>query len=162
MPMLVELEAKEVICRLPGGASSLLVKSQYGQLMVLKSASSAQGPNVLANEWLGSQVLELLGLRSRVARPMRLPTSFNKRFERNQYGLAFDFIEHRDDRWCFEWLPSNLLSKLANAEDFVGALVLDCWAGSTDRRQALYVGAPGDWFTAVFIDNGQLFGSTLR
>lgn len=152
------ISLKEVICCLPGGTQSLVVRDIEGKLYTLKCPKNPQGPNVLANEWLGSQMLTLLGLHSPRVHSVRVPANFLGTGATEFFGLVSDFIESRHDRCCFELLPRKLSPKLANADHFIGALIFDTWVGSTDRRQALYVQAPGSWFTAIFIDNGQLFG----
>lgn len=129
-----------------------------GKLYTLKCPENPQGQNVLANEWLGNQILILLGFHTPRVYVVRVPAGFFGTGTKEFFGLVSDFVESHSERSCFELLPRKLFSKLANADHFVGVLVLDTWVGSTDRRQALYVEAPGSWFTAIFIDNGQLFG----
>lgn len=143
---------------MPGGTQSLLVCDEKKKLYTLKYPQNLQGPNVLANEWLGNKVLTALGFHTPQMCPVLVPQNFLPHGNDEFLGLAFEFIENRATRRCFQLLPRSLSFLLANVEDLIGAFVVDLWAGSTDRRQAIYVGSPEPWFTAVLIDNGQLFG----
>jgi hypothetical protein len=154
----LRIELSEVLCSLPGGTNSLLVKSTCGKLYTLKSPNNPQGPNVLANEWLAGQVFSLLALPNRKIYPHPIAASFVRRDCPGFLGLLSDFIQPIKGRRCFEILPAHLSSRVVNSADFWSVLVLDVWCCSADRRQALFVESFEDTLTAIFFDNGHLFG----
>jgi hypothetical protein len=59
----------------------------------------------------------------------------------------------------YSYLPDLFIDRVENRSAFLGALVFDIFAGSLDRREAVYVeNHVTRTFKAVFIDNGHLFG----
>lgn len=154
----IDLVISRIICGLPGGTQSLLVSDESNNLYVLKSPLNPQGPNVLANEWLASQVVTSLGLSTRKLYKTWVPPDFRESGDPTFLGLLCEFIMPPEGKQCFEILPSEFSGRVINAPEFFGALVLDVWAGATDRRQALYLESASDTLTAFFIDHGHLFG----
>jgi hypothetical protein len=131
-------------------------------LYVIKSKTNHQGPNVLANELIGAELMRALNLPVPHWRFGVEPISLLAALQEGESGklvelfFASQMAGRPRDR-------SGALSRLAppfvivNQSDLVGAFVFDFWAGSTDRRQGVLSTSNGTC-SAVFIDNGNLFG----
>jgi hypothetical protein len=60
----------------------------------------------------------------------------------------------------FDYLPENMLAKIANVRDFARSLVLDKWTANSDGRQAIFVRQPkGRRYRTMFIDQGYCFNA---
>jgi hypothetical protein len=166
------LEAVAALRRMRGGSQSVLMRASDGALYVVKMMGNPQGPNVLANEVLGNELASHLGLCVPVWRPIRLSDEFLDRnrlcwFEsisgimRPPAGVHFALLALGQNSMTRseEVLPGSWISRLGNRTDFVAMLVLDLWANHMDNRQAIFVRS-GDTesITAVFVDNGDMFG----
>jgi hypothetical protein len=69
----------------------------------------------------------------------------------------------------FDFSPDQMISRVRNVGDFVGALVFQKWTGNSDSRQAIFRratrasgfpaggGAPSDSLVALMIDHGVRF-----
>jgi hypothetical protein len=166
------LSATAVLRGLRGGAKSVVVRASDGDMYVVKMMGNPQGPNVLANEALGTELARYLGLSVPAWRPIEISDEFldqNKPcwFEtasglvRPNAGLHFAsrVIGQDTSAPVYEVLPGGWISRIENRDDFVGMLLLDVWANHTDHRQSVFVRNPiTNQLTAVFIDNGHLFG----
>ena len=166
------LAAVAVLRKMRGGSQSVLLRATDGALYVVKMMGNPQGPNVLANEVLGNELANYLGLPVPVWRPIYLSDEFLDRnwlcwFEsvsglvRPSAGLHFASLALGEDSSAraYEVLSGACLSRIGNRTDFVAMLVLDLWASNTDNRQAIFVrGADTQLITAVFVDNGHMFG----
>jgi hypothetical protein len=62
----------------------------------------------------------------------------------------------------FDYLPRELLQKVANASDFPRVLVLDKWTGNSDGRQAIFFRKTlrSQRHHATFIDQGYCFNAS--
>jgi hypothetical protein len=166
------LEAMAVFRRLRGGSQSLLVLASDGALYVVKMMGNPQGPNVLANEALGSELAGYLGLPVPSWRPIALSDDFIDShshcwFEsasgpvRPQAGVHFAsrIIGQESSSALCEILPGSWIPQIVNRSDFAGMLLLDLWANHTDSRKSLFMRRGISTETsAVFVDNGHMFG----
>jgi hypothetical protein len=61
----------------------------------------------------------------------------------------------------FDYLPTDLLAKVRNVEDFARVLVLDKWTCNADGRQAVFFRRTprSQRYTATFIDQGYCFNA---
>jgi hypothetical protein len=153
---------------MPGGGRSVLARSG-DSLYVVKCPHNLQGPNVLANELLGSELMSLLSLPNP---PWRFAyfgeeTKCLSHSSIGQSGLscrgklhfASKCLEPIAPNRLYGFLPQSFIHRVLNRSDFLGALVFDIWAGSTDARQAVYAEDHiRRTFEAVFIDHGHDMG----
>jgi hypothetical protein len=152
-----------------GGSQSRLVLCDDGKLYVLKMHPNPQGPNVLANEALGSMLLSGLGFPV----PPWCPITINLKtlpsfpeltmetadgFSLPACGVHFGSEYLGSPQYdLFDLIPENY--RIRNGEQFAAIRLFDLWANHHDHRQCVYrrPKQTGD-YEAVFIDNGHLFG----
>lgn len=156
--------------RLQGGSQPNLVRADDGHFYVVKFLDNLQGPNLLFNEALGTELYRSVGLLTPEWRPVHISEDF---LDQNPEC----WMETQDGRrrpkagWCFgsrylalrnsvvfEMLPYKRFSCISNRTDFWTAWVLDVFCGHTDNRQALFLGPDSRSLKAYFIDHGHLFG----
>ena len=155
---------------MPGSASSLMALCDDDKLYIVKCANSSAGTNVLANEMLGAELLRAAGLPTPNWKFVRFSSTTlyepadgvdaNNR-EHVGCGLHFgsELIEPSAGGRLYSFLPRCFFPRVLNRSDFIGALIFDIWAQSTDVRQAVFLeGRASHLFNAHFIDQGHLFG----
>jgi len=157
----------EVLRPVPGGSQSLLVRSD-SSLYIVKCPYNGQGPNVLANEFLGTQLMAALGLPTlkwhfaQFRVPQACPQCSEQMQAPGRRPLHFAsevLTSISGSQQVFESIPRSHFHRIENRTDFLNAFIFDTWAGSTDHRQALFVkNNNSDTYRAFFIDNGHLFG----
>jgi hypothetical protein len=166
------VHAVQFVRKMRGGSQPALIRCNDGKLYVVKFFNNPQGPNVLANEVLGNELLNALDLPSPRWRKVFLSGSFIEKntgifFETHsgysgiESGLHFgsEFLGDEKTGQVYEWLPNAFCSRVANSKDFLGIRIFDVWTNHCDHRQSLYTTGNGNAsFLAVFIDNGHLFG----
>ena len=171
-PITNVVHAVQFIRKMRGGSQPALIRCSDGKLYVVKFLGNQQGPNVLANEVLGNELLNKLKLPTPRWKAVFVSRSFIKKnaemfFETLsgncaiKSGLHFgsEFLGDERTGQVYEWLPSGFRNRVANSADFLGIHIFDIWTNHCDHRQSLYTLTDGDpSFTAVFIDNGHLFG----
>jgi hypothetical protein len=166
------VQATQLIRRMHGGSQSILVRGEDETLYVVKPNDNCQGPNLLANEVLGSELLRAAGFPTPNWKIICISDDFldghpNLHFE-TQWGtrrvrsgihFASQFINGTAGGDVYDFLPSGFCNRIANREDFLGVYIFDVWANHHDHRQALFTTHPGNRsINAHFIDNGHLFG----
>ena len=164
------LEVQYVARRLRGGSQSRLVRCTDGNLHVLKMNGNPQGPNVLANEALGSYLLRGLGLSVPRTVPIYLSASaiaqhdlfFETPLGRNRakagWHLAIEFVNTKEQA-LFAWVPASYRSKFINLTDLLAIYIFDVWTSHQDERQCVFEHDPITRSYRVWpIDNGHLFG----
>jgi hypothetical protein len=158
------------IRKLPGGSQPILVEADDGELYVLKFWNNAQGPNLLFNESVGTELYHLAKLPVPRWRQLILTASF---IDQNPscYIETPDGTRKPEPVACFgslflgsmhsriyELLPGSFYKRLTNIEDFWLAWLLDVCAQHADNRQALFPSGLGRSLYAAFIDHGHMFG----
>jgi len=160
---------EQVLRKMRGGAQSQLALCKYVTHYIIKCPNNPQGPNVLANELIASALMGALDLPTPRWRLARHSSPFGCEFElggksrlphsKCDLHFASELLKPSSKGRLYSYLPSSFVQRIENRRDFLGALVFDVWAGSTDVRQAVYVeDHTRKTFKAVFIDNGHLFG----
>lgn len=158
------------IQKLRGGSQPILVRADDGFFYVVKFLNNLQGPNLLFNEALGTELFRRAGLLVPAWRPVYISEDFLDR-----YPACWMETENGRRRpkasWCFgsrylslrntslfEILPERSFSRIGNRRDFWTAWVLDTLCGHADNRQALFLERNSRSLEAYFIDHGHLFG----
>src|SRR6266478_6901178 len=166
------VHAVQFIRKMRGGSQPALIRCNDGKLYVVKFFNNPQGPNVLANEVLGNELLNAVNLPSPRWKTVFISRNFIKKnagmcFETHsgysaiKSGLHFgsEFLGDEKTGQVYEWLPNAFCSRVANPKDFLGIHIFDVWTNHCDHRQSLYTTVDGNAsFLAVFVDNGHLFG----
>jgi HipA-like kinase len=157
-----------IIRKLRGGSQPALVRGSDGFLYVVKFANNPQGPGVLFNESIGSELYRAAGLPVPDWKPLLVTQEFLDTNRRCWIETETETICPKAD-WCFgsqfvgdaveriwEILPGSFQNRVRNLSDFWLAWLIDSCAGHTDNRQAIFRGDSS--MTAIFIDHGHLFG----
>jgi len=156
----------EVLRLLPGGSQSVLGRSNNDHYIV-KCPYNQQGPNVLANEFLGTQLMAALGMPTPgwCFAQFRIPQDCPQCAERGLLSghrplhFASAMLTSISGSLAYFSVPRSHFSRIENRTDFLKAFIFDIWAGSTDGRQAIFVeDANRHRYRAFFIDHGHLFG----
>jgi hypothetical protein len=161
-----------VIKKQPGGSQSRLVQCDDGKLYVLKMHPNPQGPNVLANEALGSILLRGLGLLSPPWRPVTIDLKTVRFFpdlamktsdqETTFPACGIHFGSEylggpQNDHYNF--MPESCMHKLRSNAQFLAIYLFDVWASHQDERQCVFQRMrQTSIYDTFFIDNGHLFG----
>lgn len=179
------LIALEQIRRMRGGAQSHLMRCLDGNYYVVKFANNPQGIDVLANEFLGGRIAELLGLSvspgavvyvdpklvwlSEEMYILKLPDKipcqaglcFGSRFPIDlSKGRFIDFPDSVPTSYgvVHDILPDKFLGDVENVAEFLGMLVFDLWTCNSGGRQVVFVRKePHLPYRAQMIDQGFCF-----
>jgi hypothetical protein len=158
------------IGNLRGGSQPILAEASDGLQYVVKFANNPQGPNVLFNESVGSELFRAFGLPGPKWTPLRISDSFlgkNSEFwmqttegrRRPTSGLCFGsrFLGGGGKR-ILEILPGSSFGRVRNLTKFWMVWLIDVCAEHADNRQAVFEEESDGWLNAYFVDHGHLFG----
>jgi hypothetical protein len=161
----------QFIRKVRGGSQAILAKASDGKLYIVKFRNNLQGPNLLFNESMGSELYREAGLSVPNWRLLIVTTELIERnpgcwiqtpegLLRPQAGLCFGSRFLGEDKGrLFEILPGSGLLRVRNRTDFWLAWLLDVCAGHADNRQAIFCQDSEGFYDAVFIDHGHMFCS---
>jgi hypothetical protein len=167
------VSATKYIRRMRGGSQSILVQCEDGRYYIVKMTDNPQGPNVLANELLGSVLGSVAGLPVATASLVYLSDRFidnacdlwfqtSDGVRRPQAGLHYgsQFIgETEGPNRPTEYISRSRIQTINNRGAFLGMYLLDVWANQQDHRQAMLLRSPnGHGSEAFFFDHGFMFG----
>jgi hypothetical protein len=175
----VAIYAVEHLLRMRGGSQSHLMQCSDDNFYIVKCQHNPQGSRILANEFFGTRLAELLGLPVPATSIVELDgwlidhepkLSFQLAHgtEKCVPGLQFGsrYIGHRRQDYLLEQLPARLLRHVSNLDAFAGVLAFDRWTANSDGRQVAFLRKGRELrFTAYFIDQGYCFNGnkwTLR
>jgi hypothetical protein len=166
-----------------GGAQSHLLEGDDGEYYVVKFLNNPQHRRILINELVASVFLRYL----QIATPETAILSVSAEFLRENPEVSIQLGSrsvpvspgwHFGSRFpgdparlaVYDYLPDALLRQVANADHFLGVLVLDKWLSNADGRQSIFFRARiQDWnpgaathprqlgFIACMIDQGFVF-----
>ncbi len=157
-----------------GGAHSHLMHCSDEAPYVVKFLNNPQHPRVLVAEYFGTKLAALLGLPVPECAlvevtedlieetPGLTVISIGGELVPCLPGIQFGskFVGGFFPGMTQDYLPENLLAKVMNLQDFVGALVFDKWTHNDDGRQAVFHKRLRQRrYTAAFIDQGYCFGA---
>ena len=157
----------EILCGMPGSTQSVLGRSNDGELYVVKFKRLGMA-NVLANEYLGSLLLDSLGIAvPRIAIASLAPFLLHRSTvmpcvnagysAERRLCFASRLIGDRHNR-PLDHIPDARRPFIENKFDLVDTAIFDLWANNHDRRQHVYEMGPEGSYRAYAIDNGSLFG----
>ena len=158
------------IRNLRGGSQAILAEASDGNIYVVKFAHNLQGPNVLFNEAMGTELYRSCGLPVPAWSVLRVTDSFmdgnrecwletGHALQRRPAGLCFGsrMVKGCGER-IFEILPGGYFRRLETPADFWLAWLVDICANHSDVRQALFCEEASRRLRTVFIDFGHMFG----
>jgi len=168
-----------------GAAQSHLMRCLDGNCYVVKFPNNPQGIDVLANEFLGGRIAELLGLSVSPGAvvyvdlelvslseemyieklPDKIPCQaglcFGSRFPidlSNGLGVNYPNLVPTSHALVHDILPDKFLGDVENVAEFLGMLVFDLWTRNTGGRQVVFVRKePQLPYRAQMIDQGFCF-----
>jgi hypothetical protein len=173
------LRAVEHIRRMRGGAQSHLMRCSDENYYVVKFQNNPQHCRILVNEFLGTKLAALLGLRTtsvaiievdkdliRLTPDLHVERAWTGYTRGHltripclagiQFGSRYPGNPHH--LTVFDFLPDKQLLSASNLQDFVGMLVFDLWTCNTDLRQVIFGRQEiGTSYQAWMIDQGFCF-----
>ncbi len=173
VPIVKPINAVQHVRRMGGGAQSHLLRCDDGNYYVVKFRNNPQHTRVLANEWLGTRLGDLIGLPMPGVSVVHVDPSLvghspGLRIELGGHktpctpGLSFGsrYAIPPTEGQVYDYLPQSMISTVRNLEDFAGVLALDKWTCNADGRQAAFWKKSRERkFTATFIDQGYCFNA---
>jgi hypothetical protein len=168
------ISAVQHLRRLRGGAQAHLLKASDGNCYVTKFQNNPQHIRVLANEMLGTRLGLPLGLpMARVevievcdwliehTEDLRIELGGCKIRCKSGKQLGSLYVGSDSPGMTFDYLPHELLRKVANVGDFARVLVLDKWTCNADGRQAIFCRKTqrSQRHHSTFIDQGYCFNA---
>ncbi len=177
------VHARRLIRKMRGGAQAHLVECDDGNHYVVKFTNNPQHRRILVNEWMSAWFLDYLRISAPPAEAVEVDAAFLDAHEEACFRLGAQRREiepgwhfgsrypgHPERLAVYDFLPDQLLDKVANLRDMVGVLVFDKWMGNADARQAIFFRARlKEWlpvegehplkvgFVAQMIDHGYVF-----
>lgn len=162
--------AVSFVSKLNGCTQPSIVMTTGAELWVLKFRNFGN-PNALLNEAVGTGLMSQMGLPTPRWSPILVTDEFidshpEAWFQRPgitalrpEPGLHFGsrLTLSADGLPTYQVIPTLWHDRVANREDFAGALVADLWTNNCDRRQCLFL-STGHKLHATFIDNNACFG----
>lgn len=162
------MKAVKLIRRLKGSSQPILAQADDDQLYVLKFLSNPQGPQVLANEALGTEAYRLAGLPVPDWQIVYVSEKFidqnpdcwfesRNTFVRPVAGCCFGslYLAGQPSESASDFLTDDILLSLKNRADFVTAAAVDLLLGEDDGRQAIFLKSDDHFYEAFFIDHGR-------
>jgi len=153
-----------------GGSQSALVDTDQG-FYVVKWRENPQHRRILINEVVCAELLKRLGVaspgwayvhadRDFIERNPEIRIQHQHRSTAIEPGWHFGsrFPVDPDHESVYDFLPSNLIDKVANRWDFLKVFVFDVWVDNHDSRQAIFFRAPKRGFQVEMIDHGHALG----
>jgi hypothetical protein len=137
--------------KMRGGAQAHLIEADDGRFYVVKFQNNPQHRRILINEWIATAVFEHLRIQCAPNAIVELTPDFiasnpelyiqmgTRRIPAEpgwHWGSCYP--GHPDRLAVYDFLPDQLLAKVSNQQDFLGAFVADRWLGNTDSRQAVF------------------------
>jgi hypothetical protein len=166
------LSANKYIRKMKGGSQSILVRANDGRHYVVKLTDNPAGPNILANEYMGSLLAKALGLPVAEGKGIclsdsfidshpelwfELPSGVRRPNQGMHFGSLFVGQTSGADRPT-EYISPSRVNMIANREAFLGMYLLDVWANHQDNRQAIFRRSSTNELEVCFIDHGHMFG----
>ncbi len=156
-PIVTVIHAVEFIRKMRGGSQPALIRCSDNKLYVAKFLNNQQGPNVLANEVLGNELLNAFDLPTPGWKAVFISNHFLKEnpelcFETplgsspiaSELYFGSEFLGDERTGQVYEWLPKSFCSRVTNSEDFLGGHIFDVLTNHCDHRQSLFTTRDGN------------------
>ncbi len=179
----MRVTATRFIRKMRGGAQAHLMEANDGNFYIVKFQNNPQHRRILINELIAAEILAHLQIAAPEYRLVRLSPDFLAANPEVHLQLGSRQIPvepgwhfgsrhpgHPDRLAVFDFIPDQLLDKVANQEQFLAALVFDRWVSNADGRQSVFFRAElKDWmsvpgipprklgFLAMMVDHGFAF-----
>ena len=167
------IEGVQHIRRMRGGAQSHLMRCADGNYYVVKFRNNPQHTRVLANDWLGTRLAQMIGLS--VPEPAIVHVDpwliehtpdlsielCGKRIVAAA-GMSFGsrYVVSPVEGDVHDYLPETVMGRVRNRHEFAGILTFDKWTCNADGRQVAFWKRPRERkFAATFIDQGYCFNA---
>jgi hypothetical protein len=177
------VNAIRFIRKMRGGAQSHLLEADDGNFYIVKFQNNPQHRRILVNEWIAGKILSQL----QISAPDQQMVAVSPEFLARNPDVGMQTGNRQipvEPGWHFgskhpgtpqltaiyDFIPDALLGQVANAEEFLAALVFDRWVANADGRQSIFFRAQlKDWlarpgipprkmgFVALMIDHGFSF-----
>ena len=174
LPEVQRVRAVECIRRMRGASQPCLMRSDDGQIYVVKFQNNPQHVRVLANEMLAARLGCLMGLPVPAPAVVEVPAELiagnpdleielGARRIPGTPGLQFGSLFPGDPSQTLvvDFLPDRLLRRVRKLADlFLGAYVFDKWTCNCDGRQVVFYRSVDDEdssYSAWLIDHGFCF-----
>jgi hypothetical protein len=169
------LTVTSVVRAQQGGSQSRLVTCNDGKTYVLKMHPNPQGPNLLANELLGSILLHGLGflaprwkqltinLKTIRLFPDLAMCAADGGFTFPACGLHFgsEYLGGPEYHLS-DVLPKSRWNRIRSTSQLLPIYLFDVWASQQDERQYIHHKMwDANVYDTYFIDNGHLFGGPM-
>lgn len=177
------VNARRFIRKMRGGAQSHLLEADDANYYVVKFQNNPQHRRILINEAIAASILSHLQISAPETATVRISGEFlaanpEVHLQTGARKVAVEPGWHFGSRHpgdpatlaIYDFIPDALLSQVANAREFLAALVFDRWVANADGRQAVFFRAQlKDWlaspgvpprklgFVAMMIDHGFAF-----
>jgi hypothetical protein len=167
------LSAIKFIREMRGSSQPVLLQCTDEHHYVVKMRANPQGPNTLANEFLGGAVAGAAGLPVPRSSLIYLSDAFiddnpglwfqtNSGTRRPDAGVHYGstFVgELSGPNRPTDYISRSRVDEITNRTSFLGMYIMDVWANHQDSRQAILLGNAADRMKkAFFIDHGHMFG----
>lgn len=164
------LQAAKHQRRLTGRSQAALVAADDGCYYAVKPPQKQTGCRELINEWIASRILDRLGIRTAVVRPIVVSEEISR-----QCGWDADVLDPArvSGGWLcaaapypcdpirdviYDFWPDSMAHLVVNADHIVGALVADVWTSQQEPRQAVFHRDSKRQAWAMMIDHGGALG----
>ncbi|HTV04220.1 MAG TPA: HipA family kinase [Acidobacteriaceae bacterium] len=164
------VSARRFLYKLGGSSQPCIIEGSDDRFYVVKFYRHS-GERSLMNEVVGHALIRRLGLPCPDWTPIKVSNDFIDRhpgvwfFSENApskpcagFHFASRLIDAPGEQRTYQMIPHRWIDRIVNRADFLGMLVLDLWANSCDRRQAIYLLGERGFLCASFIDNDSMFG----
>jgi hypothetical protein len=165
---------RRVIRQMRGGTQSWMVEGEDARFYVLKPFNNPQGRRSSINDWIGSKLLNLLDVHAadctlldispKLVEEHAMAIKTGNSSIRLSNGPHFGSLVpvNPEQSVIFDFLPTMMLPRVSNLDDFFVTQLFDKWVANTDTRQAVFY-RPGKRkeLRALMIDHGRIFGGDL-
>jgi|GEM_PF-274118 len=164
------LQAAKHQRRLTGRSQAALVAADDGWYYAVKPPQKQTGCRELINEWIASRLLDRLGIRTAVVRPIVVSEEISRLCGWDAESL--DQVRVNGGFLCagaaypcdplrgviYDFWPDSMAHLVVNADHIVGALVADVWMSQQEPRQAVFHRDSKRQVWAMMIDHGGALG----
>jgi len=164
------LQAAKHQRRLTGRSQAALVAADDGCYYAVKPPQKQTGCRELINEWIASRLLDRLGIRTAVVRPIVVSEEISRLCGWDAESL--DRVRVNGGFLCagaaypcdplrgviYDFWPDSMALLVANTDHIVGALVADVWMAQQEPRQAVFYRDENREVWAMMIDHGAALG----